>query len=158
MYGKMKDHLVKELAQIRDSGLYKDERVLAGRDHEVSYVTFFEQMYGDEPKVWSADLQGMTRYRLIANYLTRLRLSDASGTLDFEHKGTLADAPAGWRPWFEYWPRNPQRPKIVFGHWAALDGATGRDDIVGIDTGCVWGRQLTAYNLDTGKKTSVDAI
>ncbi|MGD8342273.1 MAG: glycine C-acetyltransferase [Desulfobacterales bacterium] len=31
MYGKMKDHLVKELAQIRDSGLYKDERVLAGR-------------------------------------------------------------------------------------------------------------------------------
>ena len=31
MYGKMKDHLVNELAQIRDSGLYKDERVLAGR-------------------------------------------------------------------------------------------------------------------------------
>ncbi len=31
MYGKIKDHLVKELAQIRDSGLYKDERVLAGR-------------------------------------------------------------------------------------------------------------------------------
>ncbi|MBW2468472.1 MAG: glycine C-acetyltransferase [Deltaproteobacteria bacterium] len=31
MYGKMKDHLVKELAQIRESGLFKDERVLAGR-------------------------------------------------------------------------------------------------------------------------------
>jgi glycine C-acetyltransferase len=31
MYGKIKDHLIKELAQIRDSGLYKDERVLAGR-------------------------------------------------------------------------------------------------------------------------------
>ena len=31
MYGKMKDHLIKELAQIRDSGLYKDERILAGR-------------------------------------------------------------------------------------------------------------------------------
>ncbi len=31
MYGNMKEHLIKELAQIRDSGLYKDERVLAGR-------------------------------------------------------------------------------------------------------------------------------
>ena len=31
MYVKIKDHLIKELAQIRDSGLYKDERVLAGR-------------------------------------------------------------------------------------------------------------------------------
>jgi len=31
MYGKIKDHLIKELAQIRDSGLFKDERVLAGR-------------------------------------------------------------------------------------------------------------------------------
>lgn len=31
MYGKMKEHLIKELAQIRDSGLYKDERVIAGR-------------------------------------------------------------------------------------------------------------------------------
>ena len=31
MYGKIKDHLIQELAQIRDSGLYKDERVIAGR-------------------------------------------------------------------------------------------------------------------------------
>jgi glycine C-acetyltransferase len=31
MYGKMKDHLIKELEQLRDSGLYKDERILAGR-------------------------------------------------------------------------------------------------------------------------------
>jgi glycine C-acetyltransferase len=31
MYGKMKDYLINELEQIRDSGLYKDERILAGR-------------------------------------------------------------------------------------------------------------------------------
>jgi len=31
MYGKIKDHLIKELEQIRDSGLFKDERVIAGR-------------------------------------------------------------------------------------------------------------------------------
>ncbi len=31
MYGKIKQHLIKELEHIRDSGLYKDERILAGR-------------------------------------------------------------------------------------------------------------------------------
>lgn len=31
MYGKIKEHLIKQLAQIRDSGLFKDERVLSGR-------------------------------------------------------------------------------------------------------------------------------
>ena len=31
MYGKIKDHLIKELEQIRNSGLFKDERVIAGR-------------------------------------------------------------------------------------------------------------------------------
>ena len=31
MYGKIKEHLINELEQIRDSGLFKDERILAGR-------------------------------------------------------------------------------------------------------------------------------
>jgi glycine C-acetyltransferase len=31
MYGKIKEHLINELEQIRTSGLFKDERVLAGR-------------------------------------------------------------------------------------------------------------------------------
>jgi glycine C-acetyltransferase len=31
MYGKIKDHLIKELEQIRHNGLFKDERVIAGR-------------------------------------------------------------------------------------------------------------------------------
>jgi len=31
MYGKLKDHLIKELDHIRDSGLFKAERIIAGR-------------------------------------------------------------------------------------------------------------------------------
>jgi glycine C-acetyltransferase len=31
MYGKIKEHLINELEQIRSSGLFKDERILAGR-------------------------------------------------------------------------------------------------------------------------------
>jgi len=134
------------------------EGVLCGRNSEVSYTEFFEQMYGDEPNVWDASLQGMTRYRLITNYFTRLRLVDRTGAINFDHKGALTDAPSGWSPWYEHWKAEAQRPKLLFGHWAALDGYTGRDDIIALDTGCVWGRTLTAMNLETGKKTSLDAI
>ena len=86
-----------------------------------------------------------------------MRLMDEAGAMDFEHKGALADAPPGWRPWFEYLKADASRPRILFGHWAALDGQTGREDIVGLDTGCVWGRQLTAMDLEKGNKTVVDA-
>ncbi len=135
------------------------EQVLAGDHPEVSYVAFFEQMYGNEPNLWSDDLQGMTRLRLITNYLTRLRLVNEKGAMDFAHKGALEEAPKGWRPWFEHWPPVAKAdPCIVFGHWAALDGHTGRDDIIGVDTGCVWGRQLTAYDLHSGERTAVEAI
>ena len=134
------------------------ERVLSGEDDAIGYVKFFQQMYGNEPACWNDDLELMPRVRLITNYFTRMRLVDESGAMDFDHKGPLSDAPPGWRPWFEHVPRDPARPRIVFGHWAALDGVTGRDDIIALDTGCVWGRQLTAMNLETGKKTAIDAM
>ena len=133
------------------------ERVIAGRDETVTYETFFQQMYGNEPALWDDQLSGMARLRSITNYLTRMRLVDEAGALDFAHKGALAEAPAGWRPWFEYVRVDAGRPSILFGHWAALDGETGRDDIVGLDTGCVWGRELTAIDLNSHMKTVVSA-
>jgi bis(5'-nucleosyl)-tetraphosphatase (symmetrical) len=35
----------------------------------------------------------------------------------------------------------------VCGHWAAL-GLLLRDDLVALDSGCVWGGQLTAVRLE----------
>lgn len=131
------------------------ERVIAGRDSDLSYVEFFEKMYGNEPDCWDEALEGMPRYRVITNYLTRMRLMRGTGTMEFAHKGALSDAPAGWKPWFVHYPKDVERPTILFGHWAALDGETGRGDIRGLDTGCVWGRKLTALNLETGVLTAV---
>ena len=46
----------------------------------------------------------------------------------------------------------PQRKtadvKLVFGHWSAL-GFYATQNCYGIDTGCIWGRELTALRLDS---------
>ena len=127
------------------------EDVLKGSEHPA----FFRAMYGNEPALWDSELVGMDRHRAIVNYLTRMRLVDAAGRLDFIHKGTLEDRPAGFEPWFGY-PSKVAKT-LYFGHWAALDGATDQAGIVGVDTGCVWGRTLTAVRLDDGKVFSTPA-
>ena len=120
---------------------------------DATYEDFFRQMYGNLPNVWSEALIGMDRHRVITNYFTRMRLMSHAGEMDFSHKGGLEGAPLGFRPWFAY-PSRIREP-ILFGHWAALDGATGARDMIGLDTGCVWGRRLTAYCLEDGGITQV---
>jgi bis(5'-nucleosyl)-tetraphosphatase (symmetrical) len=127
------------------------EAVMQGPDFE----RFFASMYGNRPDCWSDDLSGMDRWRVITNYLTRMRLVDVSGRLDFSHKGSLATAPRGWYPWYQLRARNPLPVKIVFGHWAAIEGETAEPDVIALDTGCVWGRALTALCFETGKLVSV---
>lgn len=131
--------------------------VLRDEHATISRRQFFEELYGNEPARWHDDLDGMPRLRLIANYFTRMRLIDRSGTLEFGHKGVLADAPAGWSPWYELKAESMLEGKLLFGHWAALDGHTGKPNICALDTGCVWGRHLTALCLETGVTTSVAA-
>jgi bis(5'-nucleosyl)-tetraphosphatase (symmetrical) len=122
---------------------------------EISYSEYCETLYGNEPALWDEGLEGMSRFRMITNYLTRMRLIRDDGRLDFDHKGALIDAPSGWSPWFEL---NPLRTEtLVFGHWAALDGDTGLSDTVGIDTGCVWGRKMTGICLETREMYAVPA-
>jgi bis(5'-nucleosyl)-tetraphosphatase (symmetrical) len=130
------------------------EAVIRGED----YRLFFEQMYGNRPDRWDERLQGMDRWRVITNYFTRMRLIDESGRLNFSHKGALEAAPAGWYPWYQIRARNPLPVRVVFGHWAAIDGMTGETGAIALDTGCVWGRSLTAVCLETGKPMSVPAL
>ena len=118
---------------------------------------YFESMYGNVPDVWDPKLAGMDRLRCITNYFTRMRLVDKAGRLDFSFKGGLADAPKPWLPWYELRNRKPLPVKLVFGHWAALQGHTGLKDVIALDTGCVWGRKLSALCLDTGETYSVRA-
>ncbi len=110
---------------------------------------FLRDMYGDLPACWSEVLSGTTRLRTLTNYFTRMRCCSEDGTLDLAYKGAVDEIPAGMAPWFT-WPEKQARSETqLFGHWAALEGKTGREDCIALDTGCVWGRKLTLLNMDT---------
>ena len=127
-------------------------RVLRGQNPQIGYKKFFRAMYGNQPDLWNERLTGLDRVRLITNYLTRLRLVRPDGRMDFQYKGALDDAPPGLLPWYEPRRCKPYKGRILFGHWAALDGETSNKNVIALDTGCVWGRNLTAMCLETGER------
>ena len=109
---------------------------------------FFQYMYGDLPDHWREELAGPERLRVIVNALTRLRFCDLIGNMDLRPKGAPGTQPASLLPWFRVPERRNSNLRIVFGHWSTLGRYDG-DNVIGLDTGCVWGRALTAVRLDT---------
>lgn len=108
---------------------------------------FLQVMYGNQPRRWDARLAGHDRLRFAVNVLTRIRFVDADGTLDFATKDGSAEAPPGLYPWFDAPGRQTANVPIAFGHWSTL-GLVNRPALLALDTGCVWGGQLTAVRLD----------
>jgi bis(5'-nucleosyl)-tetraphosphatase (symmetrical) len=104
-------------------------------------------MYGNMPNKWSNKLSGYKRLRFIINCLTRMRMVTADNHLDLRFSGSPWRARKNLRPWYDVASPAWQGTRIVFGHWSAL-GLIVLPNIVSLDTGCVWGRQLTAVRLD----------
>lgn len=121
------------------------EQQLQGPD----YREFLRHLYGNHPDCWHENLAGIERWRFIVNSMTRMRMITGDGRLDHDFKGELPDAPAGFRAWFDVPARNPRPVRLLCGHWSAL-GFTQRPELITLDTGCLWGRCLTAYRLDDG--------
>ncbi|PHV10351.1 symmetrical bis(5'-nucleosyl)-tetraphosphatase [Chitinimonas sp. BJB300] len=117
--------------------------VLAGE----GYCEFLSKLYGNQPAKWKPDLMGVDRLRLIVNICTRMRMVDSNCQLDLGFKGELSDAPANLYAWFDIPNNRNDGSVLVFGHWSAL-GLLQRDDIIALDTGCVWGGALTAIRLE----------
>jgi bis(5'-nucleosyl)-tetraphosphatase (symmetrical) len=128
------------------------EAALRGPD----WMAFLGQMYGNTPDRWDERLRGIERLRCIVNALTRMRLCTADGVMDFKEKES-AGAPAGSNlmPWFEVPGRRSAGQPIVFGHWSAR-GLVLRPDVIGLDSGCVWGGKLTAFCLNDRSLLEVD--
>ncbi len=109
---------------------------------------FFVHLYGDQPDCWSEDLRGHERLRVIVNAFTRLRYCDAQGKMDLSQKGPPGSQPPNLLPWFQAPNRRHQNLHIIFGHWSAL-GLWQDNNVIGLDSGCLWGRMLSAVKLDS---------
>jgi bis(5'-nucleosyl)-tetraphosphatase (symmetrical) len=143
------------------AGIYPAWSVSEARQHarevesvlrSADYREFLGNMFGAEPARWDGALEGWGRLRFITNSFTRMRYIDDSGTLDFDETGPPGTQRAGLRPWFEHDSPEPVPGIVVFGHWSSLGYHVGRR-AVGLDSGCVWGRSLTAVRLDADSIT-----
>lgn len=133
--------------KIEEASIYAQEveQCLQSRHPE----QYFANMYGDVPSVWNNTLQGFERLRLITNVFTRMRTLHSDGQLDYEFKSTYDEIPQHLHAWFAMPNRQNLDKTIVFGHWSAL-GLRNENNIIALDTGAVWGGQLTAVDLATG--------
>ena len=111
------------------------------------YRQFMARMYGNEPDRWDERLEGIDRLRVIVNAMTRLRVCAPDGRMALEFKGEPGETRGAMIPWFDMPGRRSADRTLVVGHWSAL-GLLERRDVVALDTGCVWGRTLSAIRLE----------
>jgi bis(5'-nucleosyl)-tetraphosphatase (symmetrical) len=121
-----------------------------------SWRAFLTQLGGPTPR-WDDRLGGGDRWRAILAYLVRARTLRADGRAEPDFDGRPADAPTGCIPWFAFKNAAWRTHTVIFGHWAALGLDIGPHH-VGLDTGCVWGRSLTAIRLDDRMVFQVKAV
>ena len=112
-----------------------------------NYHELAARMYGNQPLQWGDDLSGIDRLRVIINAMTRLRVCTADGVMEFAYKGKPENSPPGYLPWYDVPGRMNRDATIICGHWSAL-GLLLRDDLLALDTGCLWGGNLSAVCLE----------
>ena len=114
-----------------------------------TWKKMLKKMYGNND--WDDSLEGPERLQAILNCFTRMRFVDRqTGALDFKQKEDIGSAPQHLVPWFEYESRLATDTTICFGHWSML-GLIRRPNIIAIDTGCLWGGQLTSVRFPDRK-------
>ena len=138
---------------VADALKYSDEvsHALKGK----KFLQFLGQLWGSTPDAWSDQLKGVERLRMIVNVMTRMRFCYPDGRLEFKTKGLIEKAPHSLVPWFELPEPTYGDHTLLFGHWSAL-GLRFMENIISIDTGCLWGGKLTAIRLEDRAVFQVD--
>jgi bis(5'-nucleosyl)-tetraphosphatase (symmetrical) len=111
---------------------------------------FLRKMYGSRPRLWRDELMGWKRKRLISRILTQLRFCRADGRADFATSGPPDSGKGAYKPWFQHKHRKTRDVRVAFGHWAAM-GLKVKKRYLALDSGYVWGGQLSAYRLEDGE-------
>jgi len=143
------------------AGIYPAWRIkqAAGYAREVEsllqgseYLKLLRKMYGKRPAKWSDSLEGWARYRFIINAMTRMRFCTRKGGLSFNYAGAPGGQSRTMYPWYNL-PLVPRKNwRIVFGHWSSA-GAWFDGNHIALDSGCVWGEEMTMARIDLRKIT-----
>jgi bis(5'-nucleosyl)-tetraphosphatase (symmetrical) len=128
------------------------EATLSGPDYRAALQTIFHA----KPTTWNPTLQRSARLASIARVLTKLRACTPSGEMS-DFSGLPQEVPPGYEAWFNIPGRKNVDATIITGHWAAL-GLHIEPNLLAIDSGCVWGRQLTAVRLEDRTVFQVDGL
>ena len=118
------------------------ESVLSGPN----YRRLLDALFNGLTPRWDPALDGDERPASIARVLTKLRTCTLAGDLS-GFSGPPEQAPSGYLPWFRHPHHRPGDITIVCGHWAAL-GLHLEENLIALDSGCVWGNRLSAIRLD----------
>lgn len=94
-----------------------------------------------------AQLASPAKLRAATILMTTLRMIGKRGD-PLRYAGPPGEAPKGAYPWYAAPARRWRGMRVLFGHWAAHGVAVERETIA-LDSGCVWGRELTALCLET---------
>ncbi|MDX3775055.1 symmetrical bis(5'-nucleosyl)-tetraphosphatase [Chromatiaceae bacterium AAb-1] len=119
-------------------------------------VSVLKTMYDNKPERWRDAVTAEQRWRFTINACTRMRFCHYDGALELKEKGS-PQATKNLIPWYEFW-RDKPRPELFFGHWASLNGYSPVSGIHALDTGCVWGNELTAYCIETQQRYTVTGL
>ena len=120
---------------------------------------FFKNMYGNFPLAWSNKLPSSSKKRMAVNIMTRMRMLRDDLSMDYDYKGaideTLKNNTPAIQPWFDF-KRKDADHKIITGHWSAI-GVHQHQYGISIDSGCAWGKFLSAIRLSDSKIFQVQA-
>jgi bis(5'-nucleosyl)-tetraphosphatase (symmetrical) len=120
--------------------------------HELKHTTDLTQcliqLMGTPSPTWSPDFTTMEQHRFTVNTMTRMRAIRQNGELDFHYKAGLHSMPEHLQPWFRVPRQQPFHKTLFVGHWSAL-GLHQENQVIALDTGCLWGGSLTAYCKET---------
>ena len=116
-------------------------------------IVLLRNMYNEAPLTYSAANDGILRWRFAINTFTRMRLCYFDGSMDYKNNAVSPEEVAkdGLAPWFSLSAPllfKKKQYKLVFGHWAALNGNCHEPQIRALDTGCVWGDRLCAWRYE----------
>ena len=115
---------------------------------------FLHQVWDSkELPLWNENGSEIQKLHYAITVFTRIRFCRNDGTLDFQVPPSHTQSPPDAKdvkPWFS-WPNQRKNTLVAtFGHWSVL-GFRHLPGAIALDSGCVWGGFLSAYEWYSAK-------